>query len=58
MSSGGRPPRKGRELSREVLISKALSNILRHSAEKEKVKISPEGYVNVADLVCILFFVP
>ncbi|KAL1971097.1 hypothetical protein VTN77DRAFT_48 [Rasamsonia byssochlamydoides] len=47
MSSG----RKGRELPREVLISKAMSNLLRHSAEKENVKISPEGYVNVADLL-------
>lgn len=44
--------RGGRELPREVVVSKALSNLLRHSAEKERVKISKEGYVNVADVVC------
>jgi 2'-phosphotransferase len=43
--SGGRPMPRG------VVLSKALSHLLRHSAEKENLKISKEGYVNVADLV-------
>jgi 2'-phosphotransferase len=38
-------------MPREVVLSKALSHLLRHSAEKENLKISKEGYVNVADLV-------
>lgn len=38
-------------MSREVVLSKALSHLLRHSAERENLKISKEGYVNVADLV-------
>lgn len=41
----------GKPASREVTISKALSTLLRHSAEKENIKISKEGYVNVADVV-------
>lgn len=41
----------GRPMPREVVLSKALSHLLRHSAEKENLKISKEGYVNVADLV-------
>lgn len=39
-------------MPREVVLSKALSHLLRHSAERENLKISKEGYVNVADLVC------
>ncbi|GAM39135.1 tRNA splicing 2'-phosphotransferase [Talaromyces pinophilus] len=41
----------GRPMPREVVLSKALSHLLRHSAEKENLKISKEGYVNVADLL-------
>ncbi|EED20125.1 tRNA splicing 2' phosphotransferase 1 [Talaromyces stipitatus ATCC 10500] len=41
----------GRAMPREVVLSKALSHLLRHSAEKENLKISKEGYVNVADLL-------
>ncbi|KAL1995639.1 hypothetical protein VTN49DRAFT_1826 [Thermomyces lanuginosus] len=41
----------GKPASREVTISKALSTLLRHSAEKENIKISKEGYVNVADVL-------
>lgn len=41
----------GRAMPREVMISKALSHLLRHSAEKENLTITKEGYVNVADLV-------
>lgn len=37
--------------SREVLISKACSYILRHGAEKEGLSIRPDGYIKVTDLV-------
>jgi 2'-phosphotransferase len=38
-------------MGREIAISKALSLLLRHAAEKEGVKINAQGYVNVADVV-------
>ena len=50
MSRRGGGSRK--EPSREVAVSKALSLILRHAAEKEGVKIDSHGYANVAELVC------
>lgn len=43
--------RGGPGKSRDVQISKALSLLLRHAAEKEGVKMNAEGYVNVADVV-------
>ncbi|KAL4962313.1 tRNA 2'-phosphotransferase [Aspergillus stella-maris] len=46
--SGGRdrkPP------TREVTVSKALSFLLRHGAEKEGLKIDARGYANVADVL-------
>ena len=48
-SSGGatRAP-----LSREVLISKKISYVLRHGAEKEGLRLDKNGYANCADLVC------
>ncbi|RPA72845.1 hypothetical protein BJ508DRAFT_244572 [Ascobolus immersus RN42] len=48
--AGGRG-RGGRPMSEEVLISKALSYTLRHGAQKEGVKIRPDGYVRVEDLL-------
>jgi 2'-phosphotransferase len=42
---GGGPP------SREVTVSKALSYLLRHAAEREGLKIDSQGYANVADVV-------
>ncbi|PWY91081.1 hypothetical protein BO70DRAFT_425987 [Aspergillus heteromorphus CBS 117.55] len=42
----GRPP-----LSRAVTVSKALSYILRHAAEKEGLKMDAQGYANVADVL-------
>lgn len=56
MSHSGRGRGRGRgegrsELSREVVVSKALSYILRHAAEREGLKIDRHGYANVADLV-------
>ncbi|PGH08385.1 hypothetical protein GX51_01211 [Blastomyces parvus] len=53
-------PRRGRdhgrgerrsEPGREVVVSKALSFILRHAAEREGVKIDSHGYANVADVL-------
>ena len=37
--------------SREVQISKAMSLLLRHAAEKEGLKMNAQGYANVADVV-------
>jgi hypothetical protein len=54
MGRGGREG--GRGPSRQVQISKALSLVLRHSAEKENIKINKEGYANVADLVSVTMF--
>ena len=36
---------------RDVQVSKALSLLLRHAAEKEGVKMNAQGYANVADVV-------
>ena len=36
---------------REVTVSKAVSFILRHGAEREGLKLDSSGYANVADLV-------
>lgn len=46
----GKRPR-GQGQSREVQISKAMSLLLRHAAEKEGLKMNAQGYANVADLV-------
>lgn len=54
MGRGGREG--GRGPNRQVQISKALSLVLRHSAEKENIKINKEGYANVADLVSVTMF--
>ncbi|KAL8902753.1 MAG: hypothetical protein Q9207_004406 [Kuettlingeria erythrocarpa] len=43
---GGRPPP-----SREETVSKAMSYVLRHGAEKEKLKIDGGGYINCAELL-------
>lgn len=55
--NGGKGDRRGRGQgqgqSREVLVSKALSNLLRHAAEKEGIKMNSQGYANVADVVCL-----
>lgn len=42
----GRPP-----ASRAVTVSKALSLLLRHAAEKEGLPIDAQGYANVSDVV-------
>ena len=38
-------------LSREVMISKKVSYVLRHGADKEGLKMDKNGYANCADLV-------
>ncbi|MCJ1384665.1 hypothetical protein MMC17_007783 [Xylographa soralifera] len=43
---GGRAP-----LSREVMISKKVSYVLRHGAEKEGLQLDKNGYANCADLL-------
>lgn len=50
-SGGGRPPP-----SREETVSRAMSYVLRHGAEKEKLKLDERGYINCADLVRLIFF--
>lgn len=42
---------RGGPQSREVQISKAMSLLLRHAAEKEGLKMNDQGYANVADVV-------
>lgn len=45
-------PRGGRkEPSRAVAISKALSFILRHAAEREGVKLDKQGFASLQELV-------
>ncbi len=41
--------------SRETTISKAMSFVLRHGAEKEGLKMDEAGYANVGDLVSGFF---
>lgn len=51
---GGRGSRGGRgPASREVLMSKKLSWLLRHGAEKEGLKLGKGGFVNLHDVVSI-----
>lgn len=51
--SGERPPRGGggRAPDRETLISKKLSWLLRHGAEKEGLVLGRGGYVGLGDVV-------
>lgn len=37
---------------RDVAVSKALSYLLRHAAEKEGLEMNAQGYANVQDVVC------
>jgi 2'-phosphotransferase len=37
---------------RDVQVSKALSKLLRHAAEKEGLKMNEQGYASVTDVVC------
>lgn len=42
---------RGQGQSRDVQVSKAMSLLLRHAAEKEGLKMNSQGYANVADVV-------
>lgn len=46
---GGRG--RGGPMPREVQVSKALSKLLRHSAEKEGLQLDAAGYINLKDVV-------
>ncbi|KAH0285937.1 phosphotransferase KptA/Tpt1, partial [Aureobasidium sp. EXF-3399] len=46
---GGRG--RGGPMPRDVLVSKALSKLLRHSAEKEGLKLDEAGYINLKDVM-------
>jgi 2'-phosphotransferase len=48
---GGRGGRGGGARPREEQISRALSKLLRHQAEKEGLKLGPGGYVNLQEVV-------
>jgi len=50
---GGRGEGQREPLPRDVMISKKISYILRHGAEKEGLKLDRNGYANCADLVRI-----
>ncbi|EME89420.1 uncharacterized protein MYCFIDRAFT_63014 [Pseudocercospora fijiensis CIRAD86] len=49
--SGRGRGRGGRPLPRDVQVSKKISSILRHNAEKEGLKLDSSGYVNLNDLL-------
>ncbi|KAF7715560.1 Uncharacterized protein PECH_000447 [Penicillium ucsense] len=50
-AKGRRGGGRGQGQSRDVQVSKALSLLLRHAAEKEGVKMNAQGYANVADVL-------
>jgi hypothetical protein len=43
--------KRGRGQGRDVQVSKALSKLLRHAAEKEGLKMNAQGYASVTDVV-------
>ena len=51
-SGGGRNKPSGKQpQSREEVVSRAMSYVLRHGAEKEGLKLDEGGYINCQDLV-------
>jgi len=55
MPGGGRGgSARGGPQSREVLVSKKLSWLLRHGAEKEGLVLGKGGYVGLSDVVSFL----
>lgn len=55
-SSGGGSSRAN--MPRDVQVSKALSKLLRHGAEKEGLKLGAGGYINVKDVVSHMHISP
>lgn len=53
---GGRG--RGGPMPREVQVSKALSKLLRHSAEKEGLQLDAAGYINLKDVVGLIHAIP
>jgi len=53
--SGRGRGRGGGPVCREVLLSKKLSWLLRHGAEKEGLKLGHGGFVNLKEVVCVFF---
>ena len=45
------PRNERRPESRSTVVSKTLSRVLRHSAEQEKIELSPQGYAKISDLL-------
>ena len=41
----------GGQRPREEQVSRALSKLLRHQAEKEGLKLGPGGYINLGEVV-------
>ena len=41
---------------RDTLVSKKISYVLRHGAQKERLKMDEKGFVNCADLVSMAVF--
>lgn len=53
---GGRGGGRGASsMPREVQVSKKLSWLLRHGAEKEGLKLGAGGYINLYEVVSFLF---
>lgn len=50
-SGGGRGGRGGGGQSREMLVSKALSKLLRHQAENAGIKLDAEGFAALDEVV-------
>lgn len=51
---GGKPRHEDPKTGRQITVSKAMSFILRHAAEKEGLRMDAQGYASVGDLVCLL----
>ena len=44
----GKNPRK---IDEDTMVSKAMSKVLRHSAQEEGLKIDSRGYVDIRELI-------
>ena len=44
----GKNPRK---IDEDTMVSKAMSKLLRHSAQEEGLKIDSRGYVDIRELI-------